>query len=212
MLSFFQGQEIIKKYKLPVPSQKLISSLKEAEAFARNKGYPLVLKVISSKLIHKSEFKAVIVDIRNEFELRKAWKELEKIIDRKTVRENLEGILVQKFISGKEVIIGGKQDQIFGPVLMFGLGGIFTEVYKDVVFRLAPIKKREIKRMIQSIKGYPILEGVRGEPKVNFREIEDVIIKASDLIVNEDIKEFDFNPVIVNEKRALIVDVKFISC
>jgi acetyl-CoA synthetase (ADP-forming) len=211
MLSFEEVQKVIKKYSLPTVTQKLVYSFKEAKSFAENNNFPLVLKIVSQNLLHKTEEQAVIVDIRNEIELRNAWRQLEKISQKKEIQKGFEGILIQKMVKGREVIIGAKQDQIFGPVLMFGLGGIFTEIYQDVAFRLAPITKKEALKLIKEIKAYSVLKGVRAQKPVNIEELRNLLVKISQLISKEkEIREIDLNPVIINEKEAIIVDVKVI--
>ena len=124
------------------------------------------------------------------------------------VKKRLEGVLVQKMESGIEVIIGMKNDAQFGPVLLFGLGGIFVEILKDTSLRITPVDKKQALGMIQEIKSYPLLEGVRGGKAVNIDAIADIIVKTSKLAENKKIREIDFNPVIVNERSAAIIDVR----
>lgn len=211
ILSFSKSKELLDFYNIPQVNQELAFSFDEILNFERKNTYPLILKIASKSLLHKTEEKAVISNIQNRKELRGAWLELEKISKKPEIKKGFEGILVQKMITGVELIVGAKKDKVFGPVVMFGLGGIFTEVYKDTVFRLAPINGKEAKKMIKEIKGYKILEGVRGKKSVDIESLAEVLVGASKLILEKpEIKEIDLNPVIANEKGAKIVDVKII--
>ena len=123
----------------------------------------------------------------------------------------IQGNFVQQFIEGKQIIVGGKIDQQFGPTILFGLGGIFVELMKDVSLRICPINHEEAKEMISEIKGYPILKGIRGEKSINLKELEYVLIKVNNLMMKEKIKEIDINPLIANEKEVIAVDVRVID-
>jgi acyl-CoA synthetase (NDP forming) len=147
----------------------------------------------------------VKTNIQNEEELKAAFEAIKK----SAKKTKIEGILVQKMEQGKEVIIGMKQDPQFGPVIMFGLGGVFVEVLKDVSFRVAPIDKKEAEEMINEIKSSEILKGVRGEKPVKISALIDLLIKISNLAVKEkNILEIDLNPVMIDEKSAKVVDVR----
>ena len=172
--------------------------------FAQKIGYPIVLKVFSHRIFHRTEIGGVKIGIKNEKELRKAFDELIKI-------KGGAGILIQKMVLGKEVALGMKRDSQFGPVLMAGLGGIFVEVLKDVSFRICPVSEREALEMIKGIKGYEILKGHRGQKPVNLKALVKIIVNLSKLSLKEEkIKEIDLNPVIVNKKRALACDFKIL--
>jgi len=185
---------------------KVVNNLQEVLNFLKKHGVPVVLKIESTKILHKTDIGGVITDISNKKELIQNWKKIKKLAQKYKAK-----ILIQKQITGYEVIIGAKQDPVFGPVIMFGLGGIFVEVFKDVSFRLAPITKKETQEMIKEIKGYKILKGYRGKKAINLKQIENILFNLSKLITkNHQIQEVDLNPVIVNEKQAQVVDVKII--
>lgn len=206
MLGFYQTKKLLQKYKIPLVKGEIISTKDEALNFAKKYNFPLVLKIFSPEILHKTDIGGVILNIDNQNLLLKSWQKIKHLAKRKNAQ-----ILIQKQIEGKQIIAGAKCDQVFGPVVVFGLGGIFVEVLKDVSFRIAPITKKEAKEMIKEIKGYKILEGTRGEKGVNINKIAEILVNLSKLISNEkQIKEIDLNPVIVNEKEALVVDAKII--
>ena len=207
-------KRLLSKYKIPVVKGKIVKNKKEVLGFVKKNGFPVVLKISSADILHKTDIGGVVVDIESQKELSEAYVKISKLA--KSLSSPAGGvscdILVQKQIEGTEVIIGGKRDPVFGPVVMFGLGGIFTEALKDVSFRLAPISQKEAKEMISEIKGSKILKGYRGQKPVNLQKLMEILLSLSDLITKEEkIKEVDLNPVIVDEKKALVVDVKIIS-
>ncbi|MBU4078522.1 acetate--CoA ligase family protein, partial [Patescibacteria group bacterium] len=168
--------------------------------FAKDVGYPLALKI--SNALHKTDVGGVILDIENKKELIESYKKISKIS---------KEIIVQEMIKGEKIIMGAKTDSVFGPIVLFGLGGIYVEILKDISFRLAPITRVEAKEMISEIKGYDILKGARGKQGVKIDELETMLLSLSDLIVKEDIKEIDLNPVIANSKQTIAVDAKILA-
>ena len=168
---------------------------------------PFIMKAISRDVIHKTDMSAVKLDIKNVEESEGAWDEIVSSVKSKNPQAVIEGILVQTMVSGKEVIIGMKRDATFGPTILFGLGGIFTEALKDTSLRIAPVSKEVALEMIHEIRGINILTGLRGEASVNLEKIADIIVKLSKLAIdNSEIKEIDLNPVIVNPDGAFVVD------
>lgn len=164
--------------------------------------YPLAAKVSSSKIVSKSEVKGVRLGLRNEGEMKKAVKELLKIKD-------AEGVIIEEMAQeGLEVIIGGTIDMQFGPIVMFGLGGVYVELFKDIAFALAPLKKADAQRLVRQVKGYRILQGYRGRPPVDMEILLDMIIKVSEFISSRLIKEIDLNPVALYPKGAMVLDAK----
>jgi len=197
----------LSKYKIPVVKGKIVKSKKELLSFVKKVGFPVVLKIFSPDILHKTDIGGVILDIEDRESLSAAWDKISKLTKSKKA-----DILIQKQEKGTEVIIGAKRDPVFGPVIMFGLGGIFAEALKDVSFRLAPISKKEAKEMISEIKGSKILKGYRGQKPVNLLKLEEILLSLSELITKEkNVKEVDLNPVIVNDKKAIVVDVKIIT-
>jgi acyl-CoA synthetase (NDP forming) len=164
--------------------------------------FPVVAKIISDKVIHKSDSGAVITNIKNKDELKKIFQDLNKKFKKK------EGVLIQEQISGIEIIIGSKYDPCFGPTILFGLGGIYTAILKDVSLRIAPIDKKQAEEMIYEIKTHKILEGARGQKAVAINKLVDILVKTSNLVTKFPVEELDFNPVIANDKKALVVDVR----
>ena len=164
--------------------------------------YPMAAKVSSSKITSKTDTKGIRLGIKNEDELKNAVNELSGI-------ENAEGVLVEEMApEGLEVIVGGIIDKQFGPVVMFGLGGVFVELYKDVAFALAPMKEKDALWLIQQIKGYKLIEGYRGKPAVDKDALIKVILAVSEIISSGDVEEIDLNPVSLYPKGAIVLDAK----
>jgi len=186
----------LNQYNIPYPEHKLAQSSKEAMKIAEGLGYPVVLKIVSAHLPHKSDVGGVAIDIKNSIEL-----------------QSIEGVLVCKQVpSGLEVIVGGLQDSVFGPTVMFGLGGIMTEVLHDVTFRIAPLTSDDAYEMIQEISGYAILEGFRGKPKYDIDALSDLLVNISQLLIDHPrIKELDLNPVCVFQNGLLVLDVRIME-
>lgn len=166
--------------------------------------YPVVAKVSSSKIVSKSEVNGVRIGLKNEIELKKAVLELLQI-------EDAEGVLIEEMAApGIEVILGGVVDEQFGPVVMFGLGGFFVELFRDVAFALAPIEKEDALWLVNQIKGYRLLEGYRGKPPVDINTLLEIIVKVSGIIATGLIKEIDLNPVSLYPQGAMVLDAKIL--
>jgi acetyl-CoA synthetase (ADP-forming) len=207
-----EAKEVIKAYGIPVTKFKVAKSPEEAVKFAKEIGYPIVMKIISRDVLHKSDAGGVKVNIKNDEEVKKAYAEIEKNVKNAVGNYKFEGMLIQEFApEGREVIVGMTKDPQFGPALAFGLGGIFVEVLKDVSFRVAPITKYDAEEMIQEIKGYPILKGVRGQKPVDFEAIINILLSASKLVMEHpEINEMDLNPIITYPDGAKTVDARII--
>ncbi len=203
--------EVLKKKRFPVVKNAFVKSenlLKEAKKLK----FPLVMKLISPDIIHKSDAKVVVLDIENEEELEKAYEKVIKNAKKFKRNVKIEGIFLQEMVSGEEVIVGMKRDPQFGPVIIFGLGGIFVEILKDVSFRIAPVDKKMALEMIKEVNGAKILEGVRGQKKAKIDDLASIITKTSNLVIDDKkILEIDFNPIIVNNKEAKIVDMRILK-
>jgi acetyl-CoA synthetase (ADP-forming) len=207
-----RSKALLRRYRIPFCESKVCSSQSELLAFAKRVGYPVVLKVESEAVVHKSDSGGVIAGIMDSKALIGSQKKIIRNISERFPDLSGFSFLVQKQVTGKEVIIGMKRDPQFGPVIMVGLGGIFVEVLKDVSFRIAPLKKSDAKAMLAELKSYRILTGVRGEPSVDIDSLVDMILKISRMSLGEDaIEEIDFNPVMVNEKKAYVVDARIIG-
>jgi acetyl-CoA synthetase (ADP-forming) len=206
-----EAKKICDLHQIPTPRSYLTSTLREAILRTKDLGFPVVLKIVSPQLLHKSEVDGVILNIQNIKELEVKYEQLLSKINRLKEVE-ITGILVEEMmIPSTEVIIGGIRDPHFGPTIMFGIGGIFTEVYADVQFRVAPIDKKEAMKMIEDLNGFKILKGIRGRPSVDINSIINILINVSNLMIEHiNIKQLDLNPVIVYSDGAYAVDIRFI--
>lgn len=207
-LTEYESKNILAAYNFPVTKEKLARDEEEAVNFAEEIGYPVVLKIVSPDITHKTDVGGVKVNVKSPDEVKTAYNELMGIKD-KIKDADIHGVLIQEMApKGNEVILGMTQDPQFGPVLMFGLGGVFVEVLKDVSFRIPPLTRFDAEDMIREIKAYPILEGVRGGVSSDLDALVDCILKLSDLSVDlsDYIKEMDINPLFATEKGAVAVD------
>ncbi|MEP0824582.1 MAG: acetate--CoA ligase family protein [Nitrososphaera sp.] len=209
-----EGYEVLRAYGFPTPKSILGATEDECIKAAKEIGYPVVMKIASPDIIHKSDAGGVKVGVKNDDELRAAFRSIIDGAKKYKADAKIKGVLVQEMVTGaKETILGASQDPTFGPVIMFGLGGIYVEVLKDVVFRVAPIDEREATKMVESIKTIKLLKGVRGEKPSDLKAIADSLQRLSQLVVDfPEIKEFDINPLLVLEegKGARVVDARII--
>jgi 4-hydroxybutyryl-CoA synthetase (ADP-forming) len=207
-----EGQEVLKAYGVPLPQSILAKTSDEAVKAAKKIGFPVVMKIASPQIIHKSDAGGVKVGIANEKDAEAAFDMITKNAKKYDSKAQIKGVLVQEMVKGgKELIIGSKLEPGFGPVVMLGMGGIYVEVLKDVTFRLAPITDRESEDMIESIKTKKLLEGVRGEKPADKKNLAELIQKLSALVTDfPEIKELDMNPVLVMEqgKGCKVLDVR----
>ena len=207
-----EGQEILRAYGFPLPASKLAKTKKEAASAAKKIGYPVVLKIASPQIIHKSDAGGVKVNLQNEKDVQIAFDVILKNAKKYNKKADIKGVLVVEMVKGgKEMIIGSKLEPGFGPVVMLGMGGIYVEVLKDVTFKLAPMTNVEANNMISSIKTKKILEGVRGEKPSDIKKLSECIQRLSQLVSDfNEIKELDMNPVLVMEKNkgCKVLDVR----
>jgi len=212
MLSFNQTKSLLDKYRIGLLEGFLVKGEPGLEKILKEKKlrFPLALKIQSPDIIHKTDVNGVVLGIKNEGEALKAFKELLRTVKKKASRARIQGVLVQEMKQGTEVIIGGKLDETFGPIVLFGLGGILVELLKDTSIRVCPINKTDAVEMIRELKGYPLLKGFRGMKAVNFKALTDLLLKTSNLMMHEEIKELDLNPVMADEKNAWVVDARII--
>ncbi len=214
-LTEIEAKQVFEAYDLPITKSRLATSEKEAVSIAKEFGYPVVMKIVSPDILHKSDAGGVKVDINSEDEVRAAYQEI--LDNAKSFKKDadIHGIVVQEMAPwGTEVILGSVDDPTFGPSVMFGLGGIFVEVLKDVTFRVAPFSKHQAIGMISEIKAAPILDGVRGEKRRDKDMLADTICKYANMVVDleEEISESDANPVLVyaEGKGLKIADARII--
>ena len=208
-----EAKAICAEYGIPVPKFKVASEPEEAVEFAEEIGYPVVLKVVSPDVIHKSDVGGVLLNVMDADGVREGFKRVLDTVKGHVPGARIIGVLVEEMAPKgiAEVIVGAIKDPQFGQTLMFGLGGVFVEVLKDVTFRIAPIDEREAKEMIREIKAYPILTGYRGQPPADIDTIARILVSASELVMeNPQVKEMDLNPIIVYEKGAKTVDARII--
>ena len=207
-----EAKAVCMEYDIPVTKFKLAKNEAEAVKFADAIGYPVVLKIVSPDIIHKSDVGGVLVGLKNAGGVRKGYNLIMKNVKKHNEKAGIVGILVQEMApSSTEVIVGTIKDPQFGQTLMFGLGGIFVEVLKDVTFRIAPVTADEAREMISEVKAYPLLKGYRGMPPADIDAIVKILLSTSKLVMEHDeIKELDLNPIMVYRKGAKTVDARII--
>jgi acyl-CoA synthetase (NDP forming) len=200
-LSESEGKQILKAYGIPVPFEGVAKTEEEAVQLADRIGYPVVLKIESRDISHKTDVGGVVVGVASAEEVRKQYPLLLSRVSSRAPRSRIEGVSVQQMLSGREVIIGMVRDDSFGPVITFGLGGIFVEVLKDVAQKIAPLSDEDINDMIRSIKAYPILTGARGKQPADIAALKDVINRLAQIAQDfPEISELEINPVIAMDE------------
>jgi len=213
-LNELESKEILSAYGLPIVETFLARDTSEAVSLANNIGYPVVMKISSSQVLHKTDAGGVKVDVNNEREVREIYNLLVDNTRKYDARAIVQGITVQRMAkAGTEVIIGSIHDRAFGPAVMFGLGGIFVELLKDVVFRIAPISKETAIEMIRETRSYPIFEGPRGQIPRDINAVAESISRLSQLAYDfDEIKEIDANPVFMYKQQqgCIVVDARII--
>jgi succinyl-CoA synthetase beta subunit len=188
---------------LDVPRFVWASKIEEALRFVEKIGYPVVGKIVSPKVIHKSERNGVEVGIDSEEKLKETFCRFSRV-------EGSSGMLVEEMLSGIELIVGAKFDFQFGPVILFGIGGVWVEIYRDVILRMAPLSQRDMDSMVRCLKGRRLLEGYRGSEPVNLEELNRVLKTFSDLVMDlgRDMESIDLNPVICSSNRCVVADAR----
>ncbi len=203
----------LKQYQIPYPECGVACNADEAVDLAEKLGYPVVLKVVSVDIPHKSDVGGVVVNLNPSDEVREGVQNIMQLAKKIDSMPLIEGVLVcSQAAEGVEVIIGALDDAVFGPTIMFGLGGVFTEVLKDVSFRVAPLRRDDAQEMIKEIKGYPIIRGTRGEPGVDINKLIDLLLKVSKMVIEcREIKELDLNPVRVYKNDLIVLDARIMK-
>jgi acyl-CoA synthetase (NDP forming) len=207
-----EAKTICEEYSIPVTRFKLANNEKEAAELAEELGFPVVLKIVSSDIIHKSDAGGVMVNLRNKVEVQTAYEKILENAKKYKAAAKITGVLVQEMApQSTEVIVGTIKDPQFGQTLMFGLGGIFVELLKDVTFRIAPITLEDAQEMITEVKAYPLLKGYRNTRPADIDAIITILLNTSRLVMdNQEINELDLNPVMAYEKGAKTVDARII--
>jgi acyl-CoA synthetase (NDP forming) len=204
---------VLEQYNIPYPEHGLARSPEEAARIAGELGYPVVLKVVSPHVVHKSDAGGVIVGIEEAKEVHSAYGRILDGVRTAVPRARIEGALVCKQApEGLEVIVGGLDDATFGPTVMFGLGGVFAEALEDVSFRIAPLERRDAEEMVTEIKGYSLLMGARGQAGCDVSAVTDLLMAVSQMVTDHpEIKELDLNPVRVYEKGLMVLDARMME-
>lgn len=204
--------ELLRKYEIPHPPYGLATNTQEAVKIAELIGYPVAMKVVSPNISHKTDVGGVVLGVSSAEGVAKAFEQIVRNVKFKVPDAEIVGVLVQRMVPrGVEVIIGAVRDPVFGLVIMFGLGGVFTEVLRDVTFRVWPFTRSDALDMIDEIKSSDLLKGFRGLPAVNTESIVDIILKFGRLLEeNPAIESADLNPVVAYSDKSLVVDARFI--
>lgn len=212
VLTEVESKELLEQADIPVVETRLAKSKKDAITISKELGFPVVLKIASPDIVHKSDSGGVKLGVANATQVGKAYSEIMSSIKEKYPNAAIQGLAIQRMAPpGLEVIVGMSKDVQFGPVLMFGLGGILVEVLKDVSFRIVPVTRRDAAEMIREIKGYPLLEGYRGQEPADISALEELIVKVSQFVdQNPEMKELDLNPIFAYRDRAVAVDARII--
>ncbi len=212
VLTEIEAKELLKQAGISVVDTKLATSEEEAISISKQFGFPIVLKIASPDVVHKSDAGGVKLGLKTSRQVGKAYNDIMASIKQKYPEAKLQGVSVQKMARpGVEVIIGMSKDPQFGPVLMFGIGGVLVEILKDVSFRIVPLTKRDAREMIREIKGYPLLEGYRGTEPVDVTNLEEIILRVSSFVEQTpEVKELDLNPIFAYKDGAVAVDARVI--
>lgn len=207
-----KAYEVCREFNILHPPTRIAKDLREAVEAGKELGFPVVLKIVSREIIHKSDVGGVILGIAAPADLKEAYELLLANVREKTGNVSIDGVLVQKAMpKGVEVAVGGLRDEVFGPMVMFGSGGILIEVFKDVSFRMAPLDEEEALRQIQDTKAYEMLKGVRGARPGNLKALTQLIVNAGDLICKvPELAELDFNPILAYPDGCVVVDARMV--
>lgn len=212
LLSEVEAKRALIDAGIPATRTSLATTRDEAQRQADEMGYPVVLKIVSPDIAHKSDVGGVRLNLQDAEEVGAAFDAIVSSARAAQPGARIDGVSVQQMAApGAEVIVGMTTDPQFGPVMMFGLGGIMVEVLKDVSFRLVPLERKDAEDMIMEIKGRPVLEGVRGQPPANLDALTELILQVSQFIeANPDVRELDLNPVLASPSGAIAVDARIV--
>lgn len=212
LLNEVEAKQVLREAGVAATATTLATTREEAQQQAESMGYPVVLKVVSPDIAHKSDVGGVKLNLQNAEEVGEAFDEIMANAQKAEPNAKILGVSVQEMAKqGTEVIVGMTTDPQFGPVMMFGLGGIMVEVLKDVSFRLVPLEEKDARQMIAEIKGKPILDGVRGQPAADVEALEKTILQVSQFVEQHpEIRELDLNPVFAYPDGAMAVDARIV--
>jgi acyl-CoA synthetase (NDP forming) len=205
ILTVLDSMKLLLAYKIPFAKSLLAKNVEQAVILANNIGYPVVLKVVAEEIVHKAAANAVATHINNDEELIAAYQKTFTAAKKKFPKARIQGVLVQQMVSGKELIIGGKKDPQFGQIIMFGIGGIFVEFIKDVVFRLVPIERIDAEEMVEEIRMAKLFDKSSKEWLVK------ILLRVSNFLEeNQKVVELDINPLMLSRKGVLAVDARIV--
>jgi acyl-CoA synthetase (NDP forming) len=212
LLTEIESKVLLSEAGIPVIQTRLATSKQEAIGMSKKLGFPVALKIVSPEITHKSDAGGVKLGLKTSRQVEAAYEEILSAVKQKYPHAVIDGISVQKMARpGIEVIVGMTKDAQFGPVLMFGLGGILVELLKDVSFRIVPLEREDAREMIREIKGYPLLEGYRGREPADLSALEEILFKVSRFVDDHpEIKELDLNPIFAYKDGAVAVDARVI--
>ncbi len=212
VLTEIESKQVLAAAGIPVAESHLATTAEEAGKAAKKVGFPVVIKIVSPDITHKSDVGGVRLGLESKKEVIAAFEEMLAAVREVQPKARIDGVAVQHMAPrSAEVIIGMSKDPQFGPVLMFGLGGVLVEVLKDVAFRIVPLEPRDARQMVREIKGYPVLEGVRGQPPADVAALESLILKLSEFVeANPQIEELDLNPVFAYPDGVIAVDARIV--
>ena len=205
-----EAAQYLKRFNISYPNHGLAKDVDEAVRLASGIGFPVVMKIVSPQVVHKSEAGGVAVGLNSPEDVKAAWTKITDSVKAKVPEAEIEGLLVcAQAQPGVEVIVGGLRDAIFGPAVMVGLGGIFTEIMKDVAFRVHPLSEAEALKMLAELKGYPLLTGARGRDAVDIKALAALVVSVAKLMNDcPEVAELDLNPVLVYPDKVLPVDAR----
>jgi len=211
LLNEVEAKKLLEYYEFPVVKTMTAKTADEAVSCASQIGYPVVLKILSPQIIHKTDVGGVFLDLKNEIEVRQAFETIIRNAKAYNPNAEIQGVTVQKMIrrKGYEVILGAKTDSLFGPIILFGMGGVGVELFKDFSLGLPPLNQTLVRRMMEETKVYQLLKGYRNVPPANIKLLEEIIVRFSQLLIDfPQIKEIDINPLFINEKDACAIDAR----
>lgn len=212
VLTEIESKQVLAEAGIPIARARLARTAQEAARIAGEMGFPVVLKIVSPDITHKSDVGGVKLGLQSPQEVEAAFQEIMESVRRRQPGARIEGVAVQQMARpGIEVIMGMSKDPQFGPVLMFGLGGILVEVLKDVAFRVVPLEPRDARQMIREIKAFPVLEGFRGQEPADLEALERMLLQLSRFVEEHpEIEELDLNPVLAYRDGAIAVDARIV--
>ncbi|RSN72204.1 MAG: acetyl-CoA synthetase [Thermoproteota archaeon] len=207
-----EAKSLVRRYGIPVTRIEIAKNEDEAEELAEKIGFPVVLKIVSPDIVHKSDVGGVLLNLKSKKEVREGFRKIIQNVKKAVPDARIEGVSVQEYAPpGVEVIIGLTRDPQFGPLVMFGLGGIFVELFRDVSFRVAPIDDMDAEDMLREIKSYPLLTGYRGSEPVDIPSLKNALVAAGRIGLEiSEISEMDLNPIMAYKNGIKVVDARIV--